>query len=117
MPALPYERVKVFYDILMEYKNEDGYCVCSIAYASKKAGILYAVGTLLPDRLEEMGVVKVYRTLLEPVESDSPHLKIAGGSRYSILKLTGKPFTKELYTDYFYETTTVVKERRKRKAL
>ena len=116
MPVLPYERVKVFYDILMEYKNEDGYCVCSIAYASKKAGINFAVGTLLPDRLEEMGVVKVYRTLLEPVESDSPHLKIVGGKRYSIIKLTDKPFTKEPYMDYFYETATVVKQRRKRKA-
>jgi hypothetical protein len=118
MPALPYERVKKFYDTLMEYKNEDGYCVCSVSYVSKKAGINYAVGLLLPDRLEEMGIVRVYRTLLEPIESESPHFQVAGGQRYTLIKITEKPFTKELYVNYFYETTTTVttKQRRNRKA-
>lgn len=108
--------MKKFYDVLVEHKNEDGYCVCSITYAGKKAEINLAVCAVLPERLEAMGVIKVYRTLLEPVESDVPHFRHTGGQRYTLIKITDKPFTEELYTNHFYETTTVVRRRRKIKA-
>lgn len=57
---LPFVTFKKFYDCLDEYKNVDGYTICTLAHAGLVAGVGLATNVPLALKLEEMGCIQIF---------------------------------------------------------
>lgn len=86
------EVLQSLYDKFVEYANEDGYAVCSIAFAGKQSGVGVANVLGLTQRLEDMGFIRIYESTRD-------------SSVFRIVKIIG-PYDEDAYRLYVFNKVT-----------
>lgn len=104
--SLSFTQIKSFYDVLVEYKNEDGYSLANAGFAAARIKLPSASARSALKTLQALGCICVYTAISEPegeTTITSEYVNRSSEKRLSIIKITNTPLTKEAYGLYLVE--------------
>lgn len=105
--GLRFEQIKNFYDVLVEYKNEDNYSLATAGFAANHTKLPSASARSALKTLQTIGCIKVYTAVKEAggeTTVTSEYVPRDGETKQTIIKITDTPLTKEFYGLYLVDS-------------